>query len=83
MTLLDPDGGRARTATADAGLIAATGSSEQAPAWVVTGTDVSGVQLAAADFDEAALHGRFALAVLPQGAVPLPVEAASTLPGAP
>ncbi len=83
LALLDADGARVGTAGAGAGLIAATGSPEQAPAWVVTGTDVRGVQLAAADFDETALRGRFALAVLPQGAAPLPVRAVSSASGAP
>jgi len=75
LALLAPDGRAVRTLGARAGLIAATRSGEEAPAWVVTGTDPAGVQLAAGDFAEAPLKDRFALAVGPLGAVPLPVGA--------
>ncbi|HXD53199.1 MAG TPA: DUF4430 domain-containing protein [Solirubrobacteraceae bacterium] len=72
LTLLDPDGRGVQTLSAGAGLIAATRNGEEAPVWVVTGTDPAGVQRAAADFAEAPLHNRFALAVGALGAVPLP-----------
>ena len=72
LTLLGADGSPVRTLGAGSGLIAATRSGEEAPVWVVTGTDPAGVQLAAADFAEAPLKNRFALAVTPLGAVPLP-----------
>jgi hypothetical protein len=82
LTLLDPDGRRVRTLDAGGGLIAATASGEDAPAWVVTGTDPEGVRLAAADFGEQALRNRFAVAVTAAGAVSLPVAPART-PAAP
>jgi Domain of unknown function (DUF4430) len=80
-----PDGGKLRLLTADgrgaevagAGLIAATGQVEESPVWVVTGGDEAAVERAAAAFDEADLHDRFALAVGPNGATaPLPIPAA-------
>jgi hypothetical protein len=73
LTLLDADGRRVRTLNAGGGLIAATASGEDAPAWVVTGTDPEGVQLAAADFGEQALRNQFAVAVTAAGAIGLPV----------
>jgi len=66
LNLLDADGRVTRTLGAGAGLIAATGPREDAPVWVVTGTDSSGVGRAAAALDEAALRDRFAVA-LPAG----------------
>jgi hypothetical protein len=80
LRLLDPDGRIVQTANAGAGLIAATKRGKEAPAWVVTGTDVAGVQRAAGDFAEPELRDHFALAVLPNGAVPVPVIA-SAAPG--
>ena len=77
LTLLDADAHAVRTLGAGSGLIAATRSGEEAPVWVVTGTDPEGVQLAAADFAEGPLENRFALAVTSLGAVPLPVGAAT------
>ncbi len=65
LTLLDPDGRPARALLAGAGLIAATRTGEDAPEWVVTGTDDAGVQRAAQDFSERDLRDRFALAVTP------------------
>jgi len=76
LALLDQDGHVAQTLLAGAGLIAATRSGEDAPKWVVTGTDDAGVERAAQDFAEGALRDRFALAVTPQGAqVGLPLVA--------
>ncbi len=72
LTLLGPDGQSVQSLQAGAGLIAATRSGEEAPAWVVTGTDSAGVQRAAALFAEGPLRDRFALAVAAAGAVPLP-----------
>jgi uncharacterized protein DUF4430 len=68
LTLLDQDGRVGRTLLAGAGLIAATRTGEDAPKWVVTGTDDAGVERAAQDFSEGELRDRFALAVTPQGA---------------
>jgi hypothetical protein len=68
LTLLNGHGAPARTLTADAGLVAATRRDEDAPVWVVTGTDSAGVKLAARAFDASALRDRFALALAPGGA---------------
>jgi len=77
LTLLRADGGRiALREGASAGLIAATRSGEEEPAWVVTGTDTAAVESAAADFSEVGLDHHFAIAILPGGtSVPLPVSA--------
>jgi hypothetical protein len=71
LTLLDQDGRQARTLAA-AGLIAATRSGEDAPVWVITGTDAAGVALAARSFDGPALQDHFAVAVSSAGALALP-----------
>jgi hypothetical protein len=73
LRLLDADGHTVRTLAAPAGLIAATRTDEDAPAWVVTGTDSAGVELAARSFGEGALRDRFAVATLPAGPLALPV----------
>ncbi len=75
LSLLDPDGHVRSVLGAGAGLIAATRYAGNAPAWVVTGTDAAGVELAARDFDEPALRDRFAIAVTQSGAIALPVPA--------
>jgi len=75
LTLLDQDGRAARTLTAGAGLIAATRQGEEAPVWVVTGTDAAGLELAARALEESTLHGHFALALSGQGAIPVPIGA--------
>jgi hypothetical protein len=76
LTLLNERGAVARTLTAGAGLVAATHNAEEAPVWVITGTDDAGVEEAARAFDAAALHDRFALALAPGGgALPVPVPA--------
>jgi hypothetical protein len=73
LTLLDQDGRTARTLAAGAGLIAATRNGDDVPVWVVTGTDVVGVEHAARAFEEGVLHDRFALAVTELGAgLPVP-----------
>jgi hypothetical protein len=63
LTLLDARGRTIRTLGAGAGLIAATRYAEEAPIWVVTGTDVVGVGRAAQAFDQASLRNHFALAL--------------------
>jgi hypothetical protein len=71
---LDEKGRVARTLTASAGLIAATRYAEDAPVWLVTGTDRAGLELAARAFNQKTLENRFALAFEPGGAaLPLPV----------
>jgi hypothetical protein len=72
LTPLDQDGARLRPLGAGTGLIAATRRSEDAPIWVVTGTDDAGVVLAARSLDERTLHDRFAVALTPAGPVALP-----------
>jgi hypothetical protein len=73
IALLDAQGATVRTLSGSAGLIAATRYTEQDPEWLITGTDPAGVQLAANDLDEAALHNRFAVALTDTGTVlPLP-----------
>lgn len=67
LTLLNERGAPARTLTAGAGLVAATRYAEAAPAWVITGTDAAGVELAAHALDAAMLVHRFALALAPGG----------------
>jgi hypothetical protein len=75
LTLLDQDGRAARTLAAGAGLLAATRQGEEAPVWIVTGTDPVGLQLAARTLQQGALQSRFALAVSTQGSIPVPVRA--------
>jgi hypothetical protein len=72
LTLLDQNGRAARALLTGAGLIAATRHAEDAPVWVVTGTDAAGVELAARAFDAAVLQSRFAVALTAAGALPLP-----------
>lgn len=73
LTPLDEDGRRLAALSAGTGLIAATRQAEDAPIWVVTGTDGAGVELAARSFNARALRNRFALAVSPAGNLALPV----------
>ncbi|HTD08184.1 MAG TPA: DUF4430 domain-containing protein [Solirubrobacteraceae bacterium] len=72
LALLNQDGGVAQTLSSGAGLIAATRQREEAPTWVITGTDGAGVELAARSFDQATLEHRFAVAVAPGAAIALP-----------
>lgn len=89
LELLDADGHTVRTLGAGAGLVAATRFREQAPVWIVTGTDLAGVARAANALDEASLRDRFALAFDASGvkaALPLPnpvakIAAASSAAG--
>jgi len=67
LVLLDPQGRATQALAAGAGLIAATRSGEEAPVWVVTGTDPAGVDAAARAFGTSALRDRFAVAVAPGG----------------
>jgi hypothetical protein len=72
IALLDARGATARTLTGSAGLIAATRYTGEDPEWLITGTDAAGVQLAANDLGEAALHDRFAVAITETGLLPVP-----------
>lgn len=75
LTLLDERGRIVRTLGAGAGLIAALRSGDNAPLWLVTGTDQAGVSLAASHLSEASLRDRFALALAPGGeAIGLPEQ---------
>ena len=67
------DGRPTRTLAAGAGLIAATRNGEDAPVWVVTGTDARGRRSRrAARSAQARSHDRFAVALAPAGALALP-----------
>jgi Domain of unknown function (DUF4430) len=75
LSLLDPAGSVVRKLGAGAGLIAATRYGEEAPVWLVTGTDAAGVVKAANMLRESTLHNVFALALEPSGtAQPVPVS---------
>jgi hypothetical protein len=68
LELLDADGRPTRTLGVGAGLVAATRYREEAPVWIVTGTDLAGVNRAAGALDEASLRDKFALALEASGA---------------
>ena len=72
LTLLDQDGAAVRTLGPGAGLIAATRRGEDAPVWVVAGTDAAGLEAAAAEFDAKTLDDHFAVAVAGGQTIPLP-----------
>jgi hypothetical protein len=61
--LLSPKGHVVRTLHDAGGLVAATRYQDQAPTWVVTGTDDAGVAAAASALDEGVLSDRFAVAI--------------------
>jgi hypothetical protein len=72
LELLDGHGRVTRTLGAGAGLVAATADSQSAPVWLITGTDVTGVNAAAGALTVSRLRDRFALAVDGSTDVPLP-----------
>ncbi len=72
LALLDANGRTMQTLGAGGGLIAATRNGEDAPVWVVTGTDAAGTSAAARDFRGAVLSNRFAVAVDSTGPLALP-----------
>jgi hypothetical protein len=72
LTLLDEGGVAKQQSGVGTGLIAATRIREEAPVWVVTGTDEAGVARAARAFSAATLHDHFAVAVEPSGVLALP-----------
>jgi hypothetical protein len=80
IVLLDQEGRPVRTLHAGGGLVAATSVEEQAPTWIVTGTDDVGVAAAAAALTEERLTQHFALAIDAGRDVPLPVAGAGTGP---
>ncbi|HUB73595.1 MAG TPA: DUF4430 domain-containing protein [Solirubrobacteraceae bacterium] len=73
LELLDEGGERARTLRGSAGLVAATRGENEAPVWVITGTDVAGVDLAAHALARSALEDRFAVALQGAATIPLPL----------
>jgi hypothetical protein len=83
--LLDAKGKPVLTLGAGAGMVAATRYREEAPTWVVTGTDEGGVNRAAAALSEASLRNRFAIALPSSGsplALPVPEPVAHAASGA-
>jgi hypothetical protein len=72
LELLDQRGQVTRTLGAGSGLIAATADRQSAPVWLITGTNVAGVQAAAGALEPARLRDRFALAIDHSADVPLP-----------
>jgi hypothetical protein len=78
--LLDPTGKTVRTLHAGGGLVAAGSGQEQAPTWIVTGTDDVGVAAAAAALTKERLQQHFALAIDAGRDLPLPVNEAGTAP---
>jgi hypothetical protein len=76
LELLDPDAHAVSTLGPGTGLVAATRFQDQAPTWVVTGTDSAGVARAISMLDQRALDSRFAVATSGGAPIPLPVQAA-------
>lgn len=75
LTVLDGAGRAVRTLGAGAGLVAATRYGEQAPVWLITGTNAAGAKLAADALSESTLRNRFAVALEPSGgAQPVPAS---------
>jgi pyruvate/2-oxoacid:ferredoxin oxidoreductase beta subunit len=70
--VLDQRGQAGRQLAAGTGLVAATRHAEDAPVWVVTGTDAAGVDLAARSLQATVLRNHFAVALTAVAAVPLP-----------
>jgi hypothetical protein len=77
LALLDPHGQTARTLGAGAGLVAATAQGSFTPTWLITGTNVAGVNAAAKALTPAALRDHFAVAVQGSTTTPLPVRGSS------
>jgi hypothetical protein len=73
LTLLDQLGHPARVAPPGTGLVAATAAEGSEPVWFVTGLGEAAVDRAAQALHPATLHNKFALAVMPNGRLPLPV----------
>jgi hypothetical protein len=74
LQLLNPRKQVVRTLGAGAGLVAATADTSAVPTWMVTGTDVAGVDAAAAALTPRALHDHFALAVDGTTRLPVPLQ---------
>lgn len=73
LTVFDERGRAVRTLGRGAGLVAATEADDRSPVWFVTGTDEAGVRAAASTLDEATLADRYALAVIEDRPVSVPL----------
>jgi hypothetical protein len=73
LQMLDAEGRVRQTAGPGSGLVAALRVKGEDPVWTITGTDVAGVQAAIQALDEGTLTNRYALAVVQDRGVPLPV----------
>jgi hypothetical protein len=76
LQMLDPEGRVAQTAGPGTGLVAAVRVEGEQPVWTITGTDVAGVRAAILAFEEGALSDKYALAVVADRGVALPVQGA-------
>ena len=75
LDLLDPHARVVRSLGPGAGLVAATRFQDQAPTWVVAGTDATGLDRAISLLGERTLRSRFALATINGTPIPLPLGA--------
>jgi hypothetical protein len=76
LELLDPKAHVVSTLGPGAGLVAATRFQDQAPTWVVTGTDSAGLAHAISLLDKRTLDSRFAVATSGGAPIALPVQGA-------
>jgi hypothetical protein len=76
LQMLDPEGRVVRTAGPGTGLVAAVQVQGEQPVWAITGTDAAGVRAATLGFEEGALSDKYALAVVADRGVALPVAGA-------
>jgi hypothetical protein len=83
LRLLDESGEEVAVEGPGTGLVAAVELLQQQPVWVVTGVDEAGVEAAASTLDEGTLTDLFAVAVTPEGPLPLPAPAEDAARGAP
>ena len=77
LQLLNPRGQVVQTLGAGAGLIAATAANGSEPTWLITGTDVAGVNEAAAALTASHLRNHFALAVQRENDFAVPLAGSS------
>jgi hypothetical protein len=70
--VLDSQGRVVRTLGAGSGIVAATRFQEQQPTWTVAGVDEAGLDRAVRLLDARTLRNEYALAVTPDGPLPLP-----------
>jgi Domain of unknown function (DUF4430) len=75
LDLLDPHGRVVRSLGPGAGLVAATRFEEQAPTWVVAGTDSAGLDHAISLLQERTLRSRFAVATTTGKPIAVPLGA--------